>query len=325
MADNKTYVPWINWAKIVGIYLVTLGHGHLVSDDVRVLIYSFHMPLFFVLSGVLYKRRGFVETVRKTFKTLLIPYFLISFICLGYYLALLGLQGGITWIDIWNRVGAIFLGLGYEANNWIPVSSPMWFVIALWVVYLLMSLSQSKHCDLAVLLIAVVASLVLHFTMIDTLLPIDSALVAMPFFVVGYKLKNFIINTDFKRVVIPALILLPVWYLVASYNGRVDMCGCNYGRSIILFYLAGMMMCFIVISLCKIFQTGGAKYASGTFLVMGFNIIAVNITELVWKYFVPATPINTIIGAALGLLILAVFYPIIVLCKKYFPIIIGNR
>ena len=72
------------------------------------------MPLFFVLSGVLYKRRGFVETVRKTFKTLLIPYFLISFICLGYYLALLGLQGGITWIDIWNRVGAIFLGLGYD-------------------------------------------------------------------------------------------------------------------------------------------------------------------------------------------------------------------
>lgn len=326
MADKKAYIPWIDWAKILGIYLVTLGHGHLVSDDARVLIYSFHMPLFFVLSGVLYKKRGFLETLKKTFKSILIPYFIISFICLCYYLILKGLQGDVSWMDVWSRVGAIFLGLGYESKNWIPVSSPMWFVVALWAIYLLLSLSKKKYYDIAVLVTSFIVSLVLYKTNVDTLFPIDSALMAMPFFVVGYKLKEIIINIDFKKLIIPALLLLPLWFIAAVYNGRVDMCGCNYGNSMFLFYLTGMMACFIAISICKIIRVGGGRlYASGTFLVMGFNIIAVNIVESVWITLFPAIPINTLVGMILGLLIVVAFYPIIVLCKKYFPIIIGNR
>ena len=58
---------------------------------------------------------------------------------------------------------------------------------------------------------------------------------------------------------------------------------------------------------------------------MGFNIIAVNIVEVIWNSLFTAIPINTMIGMVLGLLIIMVFFPIILLCKKFFPIIIGNR
>ena len=260
MAVIKQYIPWIDWAKIFGIYLVTLGHGQLVSVDARVLIYSFHMPLFFVLSGMLYKYRSFLETIKKAFKSLVVPYFIISVICLCYYLVLKGLQGNITWMDVWSRVGAIFLGLGYETNNWTPVSSPMWFVVALLVIYLILSLSRNKYYDIAVLVISIIISIILRKTDVDTLFPIDSALMAMPFFVVGYIFKDFIINIDFKKLLVPALLMLPVWYITAVFNGRVDMCGCNYGRSMILFYLIGLMACFIAISFCKIIRVGGGIF-----------------------------------------------------------------
>ena len=59
------YQGWIDWAKVMGIYLMVLGHGGLVNADIRQFIFSFHMPLFFILSGYLYKQRSFSETSKK--------------------------------------------------------------------------------------------------------------------------------------------------------------------------------------------------------------------------------------------------------------------
>lgn len=51
---NK-HLYWIDFAKVIGLYLMVLGHGNMVSDDLRCYIYSFHMPLFFVISGLFAK------------------------------------------------------------------------------------------------------------------------------------------------------------------------------------------------------------------------------------------------------------------------------
>lgn len=259
MTDSKTYIPWVDGAKIIGIYLVTLGHGHLVPDHVRVLIYSFHMPLFFVLSGFLYKKRTFGDTLKRTTKTILVPYFLISAVCLCYYLALKGIQTGLEWPDVWRRVGAVCMGLGYESGGWIPVSSPMWYVIALWFVYLIMSVSSNKYWDVIILLVSLAGFICLRQLRIDTLPPVDSALMAVPFFLFGYKCKDLFKIDSPKWLLIASVLLIPVWYFIASYNGRVDMCGCRFGKSIILFYLAGLLGGLILISVSKAIRWGGGR------------------------------------------------------------------
>ena len=58
-------MEWVDWTKIIGIFLVTLGHGNLVSVELNTFIYSFHMPLFFILSGILFKYRNFIESLKK--------------------------------------------------------------------------------------------------------------------------------------------------------------------------------------------------------------------------------------------------------------------
>lgn len=46
----KERVLWIDWIKIIGIYLIVLGHMSAPGND---FIYVFHVPLFFITSGYL--------------------------------------------------------------------------------------------------------------------------------------------------------------------------------------------------------------------------------------------------------------------------------
>ena len=61
----RSSTDWVVIAKGIGIILVVIGHFHpdtspLYWSDIRVIIYSFHMPLFFVLSGYLYVNGKYV-------------------------------------------------------------------------------------------------------------------------------------------------------------------------------------------------------------------------------------------------------------------------
>lgn len=76
------YYPWIDWAKTIGIFLVILGHGGLVNENIRQVIYSFHMPLFFIISGILYKPLSFAVTIKKYYRRLIIPYLIMNGVCL---------------------------------------------------------------------------------------------------------------------------------------------------------------------------------------------------------------------------------------------------
>lgn len=55
---KKERLHWLDYSKAIGMYLVVLGH--VIKDNsqlLKVIIYSFHMPLFFFLSGFLHKLR----------------------------------------------------------------------------------------------------------------------------------------------------------------------------------------------------------------------------------------------------------------------------
>jgi fucose 4-O-acetylase-like acetyltransferase len=68
---NKT----IDCMKGLTIILMVIGHMHL-NSYVDKYIYSFHMPLFFIVSGCLYKPGKLsLNYVKKKAQNLLLPYF----------------------------------------------------------------------------------------------------------------------------------------------------------------------------------------------------------------------------------------------------------
>ena len=63
-------LTYLDMAKGVGIFLVVLGHIEYIQEDTLKWISSFHMPLFFVIGGILsYAKRNekslFLQRLRE--------------------------------------------------------------------------------------------------------------------------------------------------------------------------------------------------------------------------------------------------------------------
>ena len=91
MRDTSNRLPWVSFLQVFAIILVVIGHSFYHHEDnvVYEWIYSFHMPLFFFISGYLLqvsvRRSGMplgkyfgVRKLAKKAKRLLLPYWLIS-------------------------------------------------------------------------------------------------------------------------------------------------------------------------------------------------------------------------------------------------------
>lgn len=85
---------WIDYAKVFGIFLVVLGHfTPCYRDDYSAqLLYSFHLPLFFIISGYLYKTSD--STTRKQLmgiiQRLIVPYVMLIMLGLGIQFIFIG-------------------------------------------------------------------------------------------------------------------------------------------------------------------------------------------------------------------------------------------
>jgi fucose 4-O-acetylase-like acetyltransferase len=111
--DTKR-VDWVDIAKGFGIVLVVFGHAARGLDSAGItfrgfaqvdkFIYSFHMPLFFALSGFFFiasARKGGREYLRSKVSTILYPYLIWSLIQIVIqYAASSLINGDVTWHDV---------------------------------------------------------------------------------------------------------------------------------------------------------------------------------------------------------------------------------
>ena len=79
--DMNKRVEWIDIAKGYGILCVIIGHLPLpFFRALRGEIYTFHMPLFFFLSGCVFSvnKYNFKEFLKRKIKTIVVPYFALG-------------------------------------------------------------------------------------------------------------------------------------------------------------------------------------------------------------------------------------------------------
>lgn len=88
----KKRLEFLDIAKGIGILLVVIAHIYAFNPVIRdrlsvVWIYSFHMPLFFIITGMLLKYKGTDESIKdfliKRVKSLIIPYIIFSIVTVG--------------------------------------------------------------------------------------------------------------------------------------------------------------------------------------------------------------------------------------------------
>lgn len=333
MTNSKPYYSWIDTAKVIGIFFVVYGHGGLAIQPIRDIIYVFHMPLFFFLSGVLYRPMSPIQTLKKDWRGLLIPYLLLNLICLIPFL-LSPLKGTFSLERLFQRIGAIFMGLGYSHEYWVPVSTPCWFLIALFLCRMLLSLGHRNFNNvflLSTVAVSVTIIYLLRVIGVDWLVPLDSALLSIPFLCLGYKLKPYLLKEDQttrpRIFFLLAVIGLILTYIVYCFNGAVDTNKCQVGNFLLLYYVGGILgtLSICLFSKCKTMLIGGVHvFASGTLLIIGLNLWMIVFIKKVFMLFQNASG-EGVQGFLIAIVCMAVFYPLILLAKRFFPMILGGR
>ncbi len=113
MDSINNRIEWIDICKGLGMILVVLGHTGLsnISQVAYDWIYSFHMPLFYLLSGLCFnnnKYKKFNLYIKRRLKTLVFPFFILNTIIFiwGYYTPIPNLS--INKTDLLTGVSALY-------------------------------------------------------------------------------------------------------------------------------------------------------------------------------------------------------------------------
>ena len=259
----------IDLLRFIGILLMIMGHVGFGGVFAKY-IHAFHMPLWFFITGIFAKTdRPFGDVLKKRVKTLLIPYLFFSIV----YEILWTLLGNNRW-----------MGLLYPNSVQIPINGAIWFLPAMFFVSmigfcLLKYLPKYVSYPLFVLL-AVLGSL----NLVSLPLSLDSALVGLGFFFIGYLLKQYA-EKAYHLPLWFSLPLLAVGSALVFLNGTVNMRKNEYAI-IPLFWLSAVCIIPALLSLChqvdkkvnlKICKEIGAQsiiyVCTNEFIIKAFQVV----------------------------------------------------
>ena len=77
-------LAWLDILKGIGIIFVVVGHVY-SNKIIFNWIYSFHMPLFFLAAGWVYKEKSILMDIKRRIQTIVIPYFSYGILILIYW------------------------------------------------------------------------------------------------------------------------------------------------------------------------------------------------------------------------------------------------
>lgn len=237
-------LAWIDWMKVIGIFLIVYGHlfstGHLY-------VYTFSVPLFFVISGFLCKREAEQKVFwRKLWWNLIVPLLLIRLICFAADTCYTVLRGTFSVENIYGYWVSLLLGFHKGLGT-------MWFVYTLIVLKILLQYApKGRFAQGLLFVILPLTGMWLNEThpvvagrdIVASCNAIIDTTMAYPFFIIGFHLKRWKQWLDEKRAWTlsgAALLLSLVIVIVCTrLNGGVWMYMNGYGQNIFLFLIGGM-------------------------------------------------------------------------------------
>ena len=195
--NTKKRIDWVDVAKGIGMICVILVHVEEMFTSTpytKLPLYTFHMPIFFFLSGYLFSiKSSFGEFLKNKCRRILLPYF-----CLGGILILFDIywHGRNPFGDSWFKKDYAM----YDLTQLLTQKRflTLWFIACLfWLSILFYVLVRfiEKEVIRAIVVAALTIAGLCYFYFGGTALywNIDVCLTALPFFYVGYLCKK----TDF--------------------------------------------------------------------------------------------------------------------------------
>lgn len=259
--NSKNRIEFIDLAKGFCILLVLVNHvfGDMSSSWMS-FCGLFRMPLYFFLSGLFFKSYGgFINFIRKKSLKLLLPFSLfylivdIPSIFLLQYLQTKHIEPSLMLF--WGSYGRIKLG----------ITAANWFLLCLLEVNVLFYFIQSicKNKILPVLIFSSVVGFVgymCNYFHIYLAIWLDTSMTALPFFALGYFIKNkqIILFGKFSKGNALLLVFTLVAFFIIMKNHvstyEIFYVENTYNESVILLYGGGVLGITLVLLVSKLLK-----------------------------------------------------------------------
>lgn len=132
---NPNRIDWIDVAKGIAILLVIIGHTVQFGSATRNVIFSFHMPLFFILSGYTFRLvddfPAFLQRLKKLIRHLIYPSLIVSGLDIfARWLMSDQHTASALWLLTKRTADALWWasGIGVHAH---PALGALWFLFSL--------------------------------------------------------------------------------------------------------------------------------------------------------------------------------------------------
>lgn len=313
--ENTKRLDYLDYAKGFGIILVVLGHICDTSNSIKMWLYSFHMPLFFIISGLLIRytninERGIKNIIVSKFKSLIIPYIFFELVAIFFWMC----QNEFTFKALrWNVLDSILMYCR---------AGTTWFLFTLFIseIMFILMLKYIKANKIIALITIVLFIIPL---MIDTenhnILVLFRCFIANGFLYLGYYGYDLLIDRDINFLSI--IILFFINIILSHYNGFVDLWSLQFGN-ILLYTTCSILGSVSIIYLFKKFkQSYILKYlGKNSLVIMATHQVLINnfINQFIGREYTYFTGILVLIG------IIIIEIPIIEIINRYFPFVLGK-
>lgn len=317
--------------KGIGILLMIFDHCFGWGQEVfaHSIIQSFHMPLFFIVSGYLWNSKDNIKDfVQHKIRKILLPHFNFAII---YSLVFVGLYvfGRNTGLETLKSIFAIFV---FPTRSDLTMfASPIWFLQALFLVEVVFAILKEKDPKLLGLIISVIAVFgIIYSALFSFMLPfaLEPFSTGILFFYLGFMLKN----ADWIKLrgrkywlLIPAIL---IWTGMILLNGCVDMRSARYYNPI-LYIANGVMGTIIFLNISCLISTGCMRLKNMLryFSVYSITYLCIHYIFVYYGRIVLCgmSPLsNIVIGSILFVSVILICWLLNKFIMKYIPWIVGR-
>ncbi|GAB2767801.1 acyltransferase family protein [Salinimicrobium soli] len=302
--------PVIDNLKGLGISLVILGHLQITEELFKV-IYSVHMPVFFFVSGFLFKAEdNFRNFFKKKYLAIVKPFLTFALLTFVLHRAF----SVITDNKNFSTVEDFFISIifGNASNGHLSWNPPLWFLPCLFTLLILFYfIEKNKNKKIKVLFITLFFSIGVLLTSFNIYIPwgITNSLLALPFLGFDFLFRKTgslekILLYDIKFWIIP-LILFGV-SLACNY-GFLNFAVHKFGN-LFLSYLAGFLGILILIKASSFISSQQFEFlGKNSLFIFGFHIFLNALVKRGLTILNPNLPAD-ITAILILLIVLVLFY-----------------
>jgi len=313
--------------------------GHLSPEYIKDCIYMFSVPSFFIISGFLFKPLEWRLFLSKNIKGLIVPYLLLASSVIFFFALVKLFFGSFDALYFPQSFLCMLIGDQNGLGNGVGCQA-MWFVYTLFITKVIANATYDKWWLRVFICIASLAAVVyMKAKGIQVYSSFTNVLLAYPFFEFGFavshryiaKLEDLPSLMNSRTPIIFLLLLgFACLYVMGLYNGMVQMYNADYGNSIILCLLGGVLgtillafvgILFNGIDVCDII----AIHSKGTIITLAWQIFFLFIIEQIASKFNIVHLHSVSFSFLLALCIFMAFVPIIRFVNRRLPILVGYR